>query len=117
MVETFASWLRRKYLEWQSDQDALASQVAFAKHLRVKHQSLNKWLNGKGVPEGENVLHLADKYGGEVYQALNIDPPERDIWFRMILEAWNVVPDAVKEKTAKQLKEQAGKYGAPKGSG
>lgn len=113
-METFASWLRRKYLEWQSEQDQLGSQVAFARHLRVKHQSLNKWLNGKGVPEGENVLKLADKYGGEVYLMLNIYPPERDIWFRTMLEAWPMVPDAVKEKTARQLKEEAGKYGAPK---
>lgn len=49
---------------------------AFARWVGVKQQVMNSWINEGAIPDAAKSINaLVDRFGGEVYDILNLTPP------------------------------------------
>ena len=46
---------------WQLAREGL-KQTEFAKELAVSHSTINKWVNGKALPDTEMLAHIAQRF-------------------------------------------------------
>ena len=69
-------WIREKYNDWRGDEIGRGGSVsAYARHIGVKQQTMNSWINDGAVPnEASSISALVSRYGGEVYDILGISP-------------------------------------------
>ena len=100
----FSQYLEMKFLEWQTKGGKRKTVVEFADYIGVKQQTLSKWWNSDGKPEGENVRKLADKFGLEVYDVLGLPRPDADLHY--ISSNW----DRINGEKRRALREQAERY-------
>jgi hypothetical protein len=72
----FKDWIKLRYLEWRGDAFGRDVSVAkYAEYLGRPQQTVSAWLLGKNIPkDAESVRSLADIYGPEVFDVLNVDP-------------------------------------------
>jgi len=71
----FSILLERKFLEWQIKIGERKSQAALAKLIGVSRTSLTMWMNGTHFPDKESVDKLADFFGMDIYDALDMPRP------------------------------------------
>jgi transcriptional regulator with XRE-family HTH domain len=73
---TFSNWLQNKFLEWEKSTGHRQSYAAFARYLKVKQPTLNRWLNDGIIPSYDYIILLGYKLSPEIYDILNIPKPD-----------------------------------------
>lgn len=70
-------WITGKYLDFRGNQMGRGGSVsAFARWVGVKQQVMNSWINEGAIPDAAKSINaLVDRFGGEVYDILNLTPP------------------------------------------
>ena len=71
----FSAFLETKFLEWQIKQGKRTTLREFSEHLGVSRAAVSLWLNGDRVPDQENIQKLAEEFGYDVYDALDLPRP------------------------------------------
>ena len=104
-VSDFSSWMKHRYLDWQSEQGEVLPATKFAEYLEVSQQSLSKWMTGRSTPDPDNIQKLADKLGWEVYEALGMQPPITDPRLRIVLNKWNSLPDELRNEIIQSIEQ------------
>jgi len=99
-MDNFSLWLKRKYLEWQSEQGDLKTLTEFAEFLDVSQPAVSKWINGRSLPDPDSVQRIAVKLGWEVYDILGVDPPVTDKRLQSLMNVWEGLPEEVKGELA-----------------
>lgn len=77
----FATWLKEKYLAWNSEGTELRSRKEFAAHLNISPALLNHYLHKRQLPSKAVVDILANRLGFEVYALLNMSTPNKELRF------------------------------------
>lgn len=80
----------------------------FAEYLGVSQSTVSMWWNEGRVPEGENLMKIATKFGIEVYDILGKPRPDETLLY--IQSVWESLPP----EKRRALREQAEKYAAKK---
>ena len=101
---TFPQFLDRKFLEFQQGQGGRRTVAEFAAFIGVKQSTLSIWWNSGSEPSGESVRLLAEKLGLEVYDVLELDRPDEDLYY--IQQHW----DDLTPELRRSLRVQAEKY-------
>lgn len=57
----------------------------------------SRYMNGKSVPEGENLIKVAIRFGDEVYEVLGVKPPNKDPRLLQINSFWDDLSEAARE--------------------
>ena len=72
----FTKWINEKYLDWRKNEYGRDVGIsAYARYLRLKRGTVNKWLDGSVPDEQETISILAETYP-EVYEILNVSISE-----------------------------------------
>jgi len=105
MTENFPNWVTRKFVEWQATLGKRKTIDEFAAYIGISRPLLNMWMNGNRKPGSENIKLLAEIFGAEVYDALNLPRPDPDLIY---LQAhWlNLSPNE-----RRKMRESAENYG------
>jgi len=74
----FAAWLEGKFLSWMGETGQRRTLTEFAKYLGVSQSLLSQWLNGRYIPDRENLGKLARCLGPEVYEMVGMLRPDPD---------------------------------------
>jgi len=105
---TFKDYFFEKFQEWEKQQPGRRSTyTAFALWLsdnslgiELKQQLVNDWIRGKYKPSGDKyLLVLEEKLGQEIYEVLNVKPP--DPFLQSINSRWDRIPSDKQQKLAK----------------
>lgn len=72
----FRTWITRKWSEWDAQEGRRTTQQELADYLGLNRGSVAQYVSGRQIPEGENVLKIARKFGQEIYSVLGIVPDE-----------------------------------------
>lgn len=110
--QSFKDYLFQKFIEWEkATEKRRVSFSAFARWLsnnsfdiEVKHQVLDKWINGTIPKEAKYIYVLAEKFGDEIYEILEVERPDPDLL--RLTQIWQYLP----EKTRHYLREQGESY-------
>ncbi|MBW8009714.1 MAG: hypothetical protein FVQ83_00545 [Chloroflexi bacterium] len=105
----FSSWLLKRYLEWQNELGKRKSVTDFAAWLGASQPVVSKYLNGKGEPGEDNAYLFYLKYGEEVYEILDMEPP--DFLLRYVQASWHLLPERAKEEIKKIVKKSLDERG------
>lgn len=105
----FSSWLLERYLEWQNNLGKLKSVTDFAAWVGVSQPVVSKYLNRKGVPGEDNAYLFYLKYGEEVYEILDMEPP--DFLQRYVQASWHLLPEKAKDDIKKIVKKSLDERG------
>lgn len=103
MPVEFKDWLRGKFLEWEKGTGKRQSYSAFARYLGVKQSTVSQWLSGNYPPSRENVKLLAQKLGYDVYIALGLVRPDRQL--RELQAYYDAVPEDKREGLLRVVKD------------
>ena len=96
-----SKWLDKKYLEWQTKEGESKNVNEFADYLDVNRSLLSFWMNGKRIPNEENLVKIALKLGFEIYDVLELDRP--NILHLYATRNWNNVPKKLQLELAKTI--------------
>lgn len=103
-MNNFSSWITRKYVEWQAKEGKRKTIEEFAAYLGTSRPLVNMWMNGNKKPGKENIKILAELFGNEVYDILEL--PRPNPYKQIIDRVWEFLP----EDFQKQISEEAEKY-------
>jgi len=71
-MDNFPSWITRKFVEWQASEGKRKTIEEFAAYLGTSRPLVNMWMNGNKKPGKENINILAEIFGNEIYDVLEI---------------------------------------------
>jgi hypothetical protein len=96
-VESFDTWITRKYIEWRGDKVGREGSVsAFARWVGIDQSNMSYWMQGKNKPnEARTINALVGRFGGEVYDVLGLTPAidaENDGDIREVIELMKSMP-------------------------
>lgn len=97
-------YLTRKFLEWQTQMGARKTLEEFADYLDISRPLLSFWINGKRVPNDENIEKISLRFGNEIYDVLEKDRPNP--YLQKLNRAWEFIPEEIQKK----FSEEAEKY-------
>jgi len=97
----FDKYIFTKIQEFEKDQGKRVSLDKFAEYLGVSRPLISHWLSGRTKPSLENVRILAEKFGPEIYDVLELTRPDPDLY--AITKMW----DRILEKSRRSIREQA----------
>ena len=103
-MNNFSSWITRKYVEWQANVGRRTTIEEFAAYLGTSRPLVNMWMNGNKKPGKENVKILAELFGNEIYDILEI--PRPNPYKQVIDRVWEFLP----EEFQKRISEEAEQY-------
>jgi transcriptional regulator with XRE-family HTH domain len=101
---SFPDWINRQFVLWQADQGKRKTIDEFASYIGISRPLLNMWMNGNRKPGTNNIKLLADLFGMEVYDVLDLPRPDPDLHY--IQNNWI----DLKPEHRKALRETAEKY-------
>lgn len=110
-MHDFGKWLTGKYLVWQLELGERKTLTEFAGYLGVSQSTVSAWMQGDHKPKSsQNVAHLADKFGYEVYDLLGLPQPfvirsQPSNAAQALMSLPPIVQEAV-EATAQQVEDQ-----------
>lgn len=102
----FSEWITQKFLEWQIEQGKRKTIEEFADYIGVSRPIVSMWMNGKRTPSRDNIHLLAQIFGPEIYDILNLPRPDPDL--QTITYLWPRLPETAR----RQIREQAERYAA-----
>jgi hypothetical protein len=105
----FKDYLFNKFLEWEKTQPKKRSSFsAFARWLslntsktKVTQQVLDGWMNGAKPSDYKYLFVLAEKIGNEVYELLELTPPNP--YLQKVNSKWEFVPEEKQKKIAEEV--------------
>jgi transcriptional regulator with XRE-family HTH domain len=94
-TEKVAAWLFKKYHEYELIQGQSVTQAQFAEYLGVAPSTFSMWINKKQPPDKASVDLIAPKLGPEIYEIMEMEPPE--------IISTNHLPSGVRERLERAL--------------
>jgi transcriptional regulator with XRE-family HTH domain len=102
----FPDFLEQQFLAWQQKAGKRKSLEQFAAYLGISQPLLSLWMGGRRKPGPENISLLAELFGSEIYDSLNLPRPDPDL--QTLSRLW----PRLTEETRQSLRKQAEKYAA-----
>ena len=90
---TVADWLHEKFLAWEAENGRRATTLEFAEWLRVPHDKLSTWMNGKQLPIGINIFKLSVKLDSEIWDILGFLSPITDPLMLKIVKEGDILDE------------------------
>lgn len=106
----FSSWLLERYLERQNELKERKSLTEFAAWIGVSQPVISNYINGKREPGEDNAYLFYLKYGEEVYELLDMEPP--DFLLRYVRASWHLLPENAKSEIKEIVKQALEEKGA-----
>lgn len=100
----FSTFLEKKFLEWQIKQGKRTTLREFSEHLGVSRAAISLWLNGDRIPDQNNIQKLAEVFGYDVYDALDLPRPNP------YLQKINQIFERLSPEHQQKLADMAEKY-------
>ena len=100
----FPNYLEQQFLAWQQRKGKRKTLDDFAYHLKISRPLLSMWLKGNRRPGSKKIEFLAELFGPEVYDALNLPRPNPDL--QALIADWNYIPP----EKQRILREQGKQY-------
>lgn len=72
----FAQFLNNKFIEWESTRNKRGTISEFSQYLNINEKYVAKWMSGTTTPRDDNVIKLANRLGGEIYDILEWERPK-----------------------------------------
>lgn len=88
--KAFATWLEMTFLKWQAEKGKRASLQEFADHIGYSRPLISMWLAGKRLPGEDGIERLAELFGPEVYDIIQL--PRPDPYLQSINSRWSRIP-------------------------
>lgn len=104
LLMNFPAFLEKQYLAWQQRAGKRKSLEEFANYLGISQPLLSLWMNGRRKPGTDNIELLANIFGPEIYDSLDLPRPDPDL--QIIMHLWPLLP----EGTRQDIRKQAEKY-------
>lgn len=104
MKMTFPELLEQKFLEWQMKNGERKTLYEFANYIGVSHGTLSFWINGVKKPSESNIKILAEYFGNEIYDALDL--PRPNPYLQIVNRVWEFLPEDIQKK----FSDEAEKY-------
>lgn len=98
-----SEWLTNKYHAWETTQGKPQSYYAFARYLDVAHSNLTLWISGNALPEGDDLVKLANRLGPEIYDILIKPRPASQV--KTMNAAFYNLPSALRERLTNAILE------------
>ncbi len=100
-MAAFSEWMTRKFLDWQAEQGKRKTIEDFAAYIGVSRPLLNQWMNGDiPRPGRENISRLAEIFGLEIYDVLEI--PRPNIYLQRLSKIWDRIPPEKQQQLAEE---------------
>jgi len=103
-MEKFPDWITRKFVEWQAKEGRRKTIEDFAAYLGTSRPLVNMWMNGNKKPGRENINILAELFGNEIYDVLDL--PRPNPYLQKLNRVWEFLPEEIQ----KRFSEEAEKY-------
>lgn len=100
----FSTFLEKKFLEWQIKQGRRTTLREFSEYLGVSRAAISLWLNGDRLPDQINIQKLAEMFGYDIYDALDLPRPNP------YLQKINKVFERLSPEHQQKLAEMAERY-------
>jgi transcriptional regulator with XRE-family HTH domain len=104
MKMPFPELLEQKFLEWQMEKGERKTLYEFANYLGVSHGTISFWINGVKKPSDSNIEKLAELFGNEIYDALDL--PRPNPYLQKLNRLWQFIPEEIQKK----FSDEADKY-------
>jgi transcriptional regulator with XRE-family HTH domain len=101
LVNNFKEFIERQYLDWQSKSGKRKTLNEFADHLEVKRPLLSLWMSGDRKPGRETILRLAELFGPEIYDALEMPRPDPRLHY--VSKHWKDTPKNIQKKITEEI--------------
>jgi len=102
--KAFATWLEQTFLKWQADNGKRASLLEFADHIGYSRPLISMWLAAKRLPGEDGVTRLAELFGDEIYDVLDLPRPNP------YLQKINQIFEKLSPEQQQKLAEMAERY-------
>ena len=99
-MNKFPNYLTKKFLEWQTELGARKTLEDFADYLNVSRPLLSFWMNGKRIPNADNLENISAILGNEIYDVLDLPRPNPHL--QKINRLWEFLPEEIQIKLAKE---------------
>ena len=106
----FPEYIEKKYLEWQLKEEGRKTIVQFAAYIGVSQPILSMWMNGKKRPGVDNIKLLAEIFGDDVYDSLDLPRPNQ--YLKLAAEKWEFMSEEKQQQISSMIAEEAAKYEA-----
>lgn len=103
-MSKFSEWITTQFLEWQTEQGKRKTLEEFAGYVGVSRPLINMWMNGNQKPGAENINILAELFGNEVFDVLDL--PRPNPYLQKLNRIWEFIPEEVQKK----FSDEAEKY-------
>lgn len=103
-MHSFPEFLTKKYLDWQATIGERKTLDEFAIYLGISRPLLSMWLNGTRRPGIKNIELLAELFGVDVYDALDLPRPDPFVAYVQ------GTSERLKDNQKKKIAEQIAKY-------
>ncbi len=97
-MEKFPDWITRKFVEWQAKEGRRKSIEDFSAYLGASRPLVNMWMNGNKKPGRESIKLLAEIFGNEIYDVLEL--PRPNPYLQRINRIWEFLPEEIQAKIA-----------------
>lgn len=104
-MQTLPEFLTQKYLDWQAAQGEIKTLEEYAEYLGVNRSLLSFWMNGKRVPNEENIDRMSLKLGNEIYDVLDL--PRPNPYLQLVNRAWAHLPEEIQIKISEEVDRNA----------
>ena len=102
-MSNFSEWMTKKFLEWQTEQGKRKTLEEFSAYVGVSRPLINMWMNGNQKPGTENIHLLAELFGNEIYDVLELPRPKP--YLQKINRIWEFLPEDIQKKFANEAEE------------
>ena len=99
-MKTFTDWINRKFVEWQANEGRRKTIEEFAAYLGTSRPLVNMWMNGNKKPGKENINILAELFGNEIYDVLDL--PRPNPYLQKLNRLWEFIPEEVQIRLTKE---------------
>lgn len=78
--EKFREWFNTKWAEWDASQGRRSTQQELSEYLGIPRPTIAQYISGKKQPDNLNLMRVARRFGNDVYDILEEDPPKEDMF-------------------------------------
>lgn len=100
-MEKFPDWITRKFVEWQAKEGRRKTIEDFASYLGTSRPLVNMWMNGNKKPGRENINILAELFGNEIYDVLNL--PRPNPYLQKLNRLWEFIPEEIQKRFSDEV--------------
>lgn len=77
--EIFQAWFNRKWAEWDAYNERRSTQFELAEYLGITRSAVAQYTSGRQVADNGNLLHIANKFGDEIYEIVGVEKPTPEL--------------------------------------